>query len=153
MKTKTISIQDLKELNQQELGCSEWIEISQDSVNQFAKITGDFQFIHIDPEAAKKAGFPGTIVHGYYLLSLVSKFIVELLPSIEGSKMAFNYGLNKVRFIAPVAVGSRVRGRVSLTDVVERDSGQIMTTAAITMEIEGQDKPAFIADQLNLFIF
>ncbi len=154
MKTnKKISIKELKALSSQELGCSDWIELPQEKVTQFAEITGDFQFIHVDPEAAAKAGFGGTIVHGYYLLSLVSKFIIELLPEIDGAKMVFNYGLNKVRFIAPVPVGSQVRGRVSLIEVTDRDNGQIMTTTAITMEIQGQDKPAFVAEQLNLFIF
>lgn len=150
---KKITKKDFKELSSQELGCSGWVVLSQDKVNQFADVTEDHQFIHIDVEAAKKAGLGGTIVHGFFLLSLASKFLTDLLPKVEGSASILNYGLNKVRFIAPVAVGSRVRGRVSLIEVADKGNGALLCTTSTTLEIEGQDKPAYVAEQLNLFLF
>lgn len=150
---KKLTTQEFKEISSQELGCSDWISLPQDKVNQFADVTEDHQFIHIDVEAAKKVGLPGTIVHGFFLLSLASKFLTDLLPKVEGSKSILNYGLDKVRFIAPVMVGSRVRGRVSLVEVVDKGNGTIMCVTSTVLEVEGQDKPAYVAEQLSLFLF
>ncbi|MBL4800476.1 MAG: MaoC family dehydratase [Emcibacter sp.] len=147
-----INISEFRKLSGTEIGISEWIFLTQEKVNQFADVTGDHQFIHVDPVAAKAAGFDSTIVHGYYLLSLVSKFLFDLLPEVEGTSAVLNYGLNKVRFIASVPVGSRVRGQVSMTEITERGAGQFLATFKIILEIEGQDKPAFIAEQLTLFL-
>ena len=131
-------------------GTGEWFEVTQDQIDQFADLTHDHQFIHVDPEAAKHTPFGTTIAHGYLTLSLLPYFMgqVSLLP--EGLVMAMNYGSDKVRFLAPVKVGSRVRGRVKLVDVKEKAAGQVLIKNEVAVEIEGADKPALIAEVLSL---
>lgn len=119
-------------------------------VDQFAECTGDHQFIHVDPEKAAKTPFGGTIAHGFLSLSLIPKLMEGLLVLPEGLKMAVNYGLDTVRFIQPVRVGSRVRLGLTLLDVNEKNPGQWLIKARATLEIEGQEKPAYIAETLSL---
>lgn len=150
--TQPMTVADFKQLKNSKIGVSEWVLLTQEKVNQFADVTGDHQFIHIDPKAAKLAGFGGTIVHGYFLLSLVSRFLFDLMPKVEGKGVVLNYGLNKVRFLAPVPVGSRVRGQILMKEISERRAGQFLAIFEIILELEGQDKPVSIAEQLILFL-
>ena len=135
----------------QEIGVSEWYEITQDNVNKFADVTSDHQFIHIDPDKAAQTPFGGTIAHGFYTLSLLSHFAESGCGvAVEGTKMGVNYGCDKLRFIQPVRVGSRIRGRSVLTAAIEKKPGQYLFTSQMTVEIEGVDKPALIADWLTM---
>ena len=130
----------------QELGVSEWHEVTQEDINRFADVTGDHQFIHVDVERAKETPFGGTIAHGYYTLSLMPKFTYEMF-SFEGFAFGLNYGLNKVRFPAPLPVGSKVRMRATLTAVDEIPGGIQITTTG-TFETEGGEKPVCVAESL-----
>lgn len=135
----------------QELGVSEWAEMTQDRISQFADITEDHQFIHIDEEKAKMfTPFGGTIAHGFLTLSMLSRFAETGLPSVEGAKMGMNYGLNKVRFISPVPRGAKIRGRFTLSSAEEKNPGQLLLCHTITVEIEGAPKPAAVAEWLSL---
>ena len=135
-----------------EIGVSDWWEISQDRVNAFADATDDHQFIHVDPEAAAKTPFGGTIAHGFLTLSLTVPMGASVPLDVGEPKMAINYGLDKVRFPAPVPVGSRIRVRVTLT-AVEEVPGGIQVGQTMTTEIEGQDKPALVAERLTRFYY
>ncbi|MGH1459870.1 MAG: MaoC family dehydratase [Paracoccaceae bacterium] len=131
-----------------EMGVSQWYDITQEQIDQFATCTHDHQFIHVDPEAAAKTPFGGTIAHGFLTLSLLSAMVYEM-PSIEGVVMGVNYGLNKVRFVSPVKTGSRVRGRFVLQALDDIRPGEVQTTVVVTVEIEGQEKPALVAEWLG----
>ncbi len=133
-----------------ELGCSEWLAIDQERINLFAEATGDFQFIHVDPAKAAQTPFGGTIAHGFLSLSLIPKLMEGLLVLPEGLKMVVNYGLDSVRFVQPVKVDSRVRLKVELSDVTEKKPGQWLLKVIATLEIEGEEKPAFVAEPLSL---
>lgn len=132
------------------LGTSDWITVTQDRIDQFAEVTGDHQFIHVNPELAAQTPFGTTIAHGYLTLSLLSRMAYDVLPGIEGTKMGVNYGLNSVRFLAPVKSGRRVRGHFTMVDVTERSPGVIQTTTGVSVEIEGEDKPALAAEWVTL---
>jgi acyl dehydratase len=148
------ALEKVKELIGQEVGVSDWMTIDQERVNKFAESTDDFQWIHIDEERAASGPFGKTIAHGFLTLSLISKLGSCIKLPLEGIKreMSINYGLNKVRFINPVPVGSRIRDRVTLKDVVEKSPERILFTYAHTIEIEGQDKPACIAENLGMMV-
>jgi acyl dehydratase len=133
-----------------ELGRSEWLAIDQERINLFAEATGDFQFIHVDPAKAAQTPFGGTIAHGFLSLSLIPKLMEGLLVLPEGLKMVVNYGLDSVRFVQPVKVDSRVRLKVELSDVTEKKPGQWLLKVIATLEIEGEEKPAFVAEPLSL---
>lgn len=135
-----------------ELGVSDWWEITQDRVNAFADATDDHQFIHVDPEAAAKTPFGGTIAHGFLTLSLTVPMGASVPMDVGEPKMAINYGLDKVRFPAPVPVGSRIRVRVALSSVSAVPGG-IHVSQTMTTEIEGEDKPAMIAERLSRFYY
>jgi acyl dehydratase len=137
-----------------ETGISQWHEISQTQVDQFAETTGDFQFIHLDAERAKnETPFGGTIAHGYLTLSLLSMLGAEAgTVRLAGTRITINYGLDKVRFLNPVRVGSRIRARFVLISIDEKNPGQFLIKNQATVEIEGQDKPAMIAESLSLAI-
>jgi len=147
---KTVKASDLQGLVGTEIGTSEWIAMDQDRINVFADVTEDHQFIHIDEKAAKMTPFGGTIAHGFLTLSMLSKFSEGSGLVIEGVKMGVNYGFEKVRFLAPVPSGSKIRGRFNLKNVVEKKPGQFLITYEVTVDIEGQDKPALIADWLAM---
>ncbi|MFY0637256.1 MaoC family dehydratase [Maricaulis maris] len=133
------------------IGVSDWTEISQDQINTFADVTDDHQFIHIDPErAAKETPFGGTIAHGFLTLSMLSSMAAGTTVVIDGIVMGINYGFEKVRFLTPVRAGKRVRGRFTLADAVERNPGQWMLKYEVMVEIEGEDKPALMAQWLTL---
>ena len=134
----------------QQLETTDWLTITQDQVNQFADCTFDYQFIHVDPEKAKETPFGGTVAHGFLSLSLLAHFAQSYNLTIDGCYMAVNYGFNKVRFIAPVPVGSRIRCLAKNTDVVEKNPGQFMITTEVLIEIEGGEKPALKAEWISM---
>ena len=134
----------------QEVGLSGWLDVTQDRINAFADATDDHQFIHVDPDAAAKVGFGGTIAHGFLSLSLLSRMAADAMTIPDGVRMAVNYGLDRVRFIAPVRSGKRVRGRFVLDSVDEKAPGQILMRHTVTVEIEGEEKPALTAQWLGL---
>ena len=134
----------------QEIGVSPWITISQADIDTFADVTGDHQFIHVDPEAAKATPFGGTIAHGFLTLSLLSQMAASVMLRPDTIKMAVNYGFERVRFIAPVRSGKRVRGRFTLTRMDEKNPGQYQFVHNVVVEIEGEEKPALIADWIGL---
>ena len=145
-----VPVAELKDHVGKELGKSEWLTIDQQRINQFAECTGDHQFIHVDPEKAKLTPFGTTIAHGFLSLSLVPMLMENIMIMPQGLKMAVNYGLDSVRFIQPVKVNSRVRLVVTLTDATEKNPGQWLLKARAVLEIEGQEKPAYIAEPLTL---
>ena len=129
---------------------SEWVTVDQATIDKFAEATGDHQFIHVDPERAAQTPFGGTIAHGFLTLSLMPMLAQRTdQPQIEGVRMGVNYGGNKVRFLTPVRSGSRVRGRFKLLELVEKRPGQWQQTNEFTVEIEGQEKPALIAEWIS----
>jgi len=135
------------------IGVTAWETISQDQINAFADCTGDHQWIHVDvPRAQRESPFGGTIAHGFLTLSLIAKFGMSLGVVPSDAKAAFNYGLDKVRFIAPVKVGSRVRCEVTLQEVREQGAGRWLMKTCNTVEVEAQDKPALIAELLIVLI-
>ncbi len=133
---------------------SDWVTVSQEMIDKFADATGDHQFIHVDPAKAAMTPFGGTIAHGFLTLSLMPLLSQKTpQPRIEGLKMGVNYGGNKVRFLTPVRSGSRVRGHFKTLELVEKRPGQWQQTVELTIEIEGQDKPALIAEWISqLFV-
>jgi acyl dehydratase len=136
----------------QTIGTSEWVEVTQERINQFADATGDHQFIHVNEEAAKMTPFGGTIAHGFLTLSLIPMMRAKSdCPRPDGVKMGVNYGGNKVRFLAPVRSGKRVRGHFKLLELVEKRPGQWQETMETTIEIEGEEKPALIAEWMSQF--
>ena len=145
-----VPVTELSQYVGKELGRSDWLKIDQARINLFAEATGDYQFIHVDPEKAAKTPFGSTIAHGFLSLSLIPKLMEDILVLPEGLKMVVNYGLDSVRFIQPVKVDSRVRLKVDLTDATEKKPGQWLLKATVTLEIEGQEKPAYIAEPLSL---
>ncbi len=135
-----------------EIGVSEWMEITQDRVNAFADATDDHQFIHVDPERASLTPFGGTIAHGFLTLSLTVTLAGEADLDVGEPKMAINYGLDKVRFSAPVPVGSKLRARVVLQAVSEVTGG-IQVNRTVTMEVEGTEKPAMVAETVTRYYY
>lgn len=132
---------------------SDWLEIDQARVNAFADVTLDHQFIHVDPERAKaETPFGGPIAHGFLTLSLMSHFAAQALPPMEGKAIGINYGFEKVRFLNPVLVGSKIRGTFTLADATERKPGQIQIVQDCEVEIEGSDTPALAAKWVSLVV-
>ena len=130
----------------QEIGVSGWHLVTQETIDAFADVTGDHQFIHVDPERAKETPFGGTIAHGYYTLSLAPKLSDEIM-SFEGFAFGVNYGLNRVRFPAPLPVGQKVRMRATLASVDEIPGG-VQATLNLTFEVEGGEKPVCVAESI-----
>jgi acyl dehydratase len=148
--TGTITIQDLATRHGDEW-LSDWVEVTQAMIDKFADATGDHQFIHVDPAAAAATPFGGTIAHGFLTLSLMPLLLAKTdMPSIEGARMGVNYGGNKVRFLTPVRSGKRVRGRFKTLELAEKRPGQWQQTVEFTVEIEGEEKPALIAEWISL---
>lgn len=146
---ETITIQELAALGPDER-VSEWVEVTQAMIDKFAEATGDHQFIHIDPERAAMTPFGGTIAHGFLTLSLMPLLKSKVdMPRVSGVKMGVNYGGNKVRFITPVRSGKRVRGRFKTLELAEKRPGQWQQTVELTIEIEGEAKPAMIAEWIS----
>ena len=144
--------QELQAKTGENIGTSGWIEVTQERINKFAEATGDFQFIHLDAEKAKLTPFGGTIAHGFLTLSLIPALgALTQGARIDNVKMGVNYGGNKTRFISPVKSGKRVRSHTKLLEMVEKRPGQWQQTNEITIEIEGEDKPALICEWITQF--
>lgn len=150
MTTVIQGIAGLKELVGTHLGYSDYLEITQERVNTFADATGDHQWIHVNPERAAAGPYGSTIAHGYLTLSMVPVLVAEILD-IRGFSAMINYGSDKVRFPAPVPVGSRVRAGVELTALSRKPSGAQLTTL-VTVEIDGSDRPALVAEAIRLMV-
>lgn len=142
---------ELRAALDQELGPSEWLQVTQDRIDLFAKATDDFQWIHVDPERAASGPFGKTIAHGFLTLSLVPKLVRDYY-SISGHRMTVNYGLNKVRFVSPVPVGSRLRGRSSIVEVIDVNDA-VQVTLRTTIELEGAERPACVVDGVTRVYF
>jgi acyl dehydratase len=137
-----------------EVGVSSWHLVDQNRINVYADVIEDHQFIHIDPERAKKeTPFGSTVAHGFLTMALLSIMSYEVMPVIEGTTMGVNYGFDKLRFISPVKAGSRVRGRFVLADARLRKERELQSRTNVTIEIEGEQKPALVADWLGLIYF
>lgn len=143
-------IDEIESLIGQELGSSEWMTMDQDAISAFADVTGDHQWIHVDEARAAEGPYGATIVHGFFTLSLIPKFSTEVF-TIEGVSIRVNYGLNKVRFLQPVVVGSRLRGTISVKKVIRGDKGT-QVILEHTIEIDGQDRPACVAEVVTLLV-
>lgn len=137
-----------------EVGVSNWITVDQPMIDQFAETTQDTQWIHINPErAASETPFGGTIAHGFLTLSLASRFAYDCFAMLPGQVMGINYGMNKMRFLMPVRAGSRLRGRFTLKEVKARSATDLLRTNILTIEIEGEETPAVVAEWLGLAVF
>ena len=134
----------------QDVGVSDWLTIDQQRIDEFADATEDRQFIHVDPDAAARTPFGGTIAHGFLSLSMLSRMAADGMLVPDNIKMAVNYGLDRVRFIAPVKGGKRIRGRFRLDSLEEKAPGQLLLRHTVTVEIEGEEKPALTAEWLGL---
>ncbi|MFQ5523029.1 MAG: MaoC family dehydratase [Acidimicrobiia bacterium] len=145
-------VDKLQQLVGQELGVSEWMEITQERVNAFADATDDHQWIHVDAERAARSPFGGTIAHGFLTLSLVVPLAGQVSLEVGEPRMGVNYGLDRVRFPSPVPVGSRIRARVRL-DAVEAVAGGIQVKRTVTMEVDGSEKPAMVAETLTRYYY
>ena len=147
-----VTADQLKAMVGTEIGVSEWLTVDQKMIDLFAEATGDHQFIHVDVEKAKLTPFGGTIAHGFLSLSLMPVLSAKAnLPRLDGIKMGVNYGGNKTRFLTPVRSGKRVRGRFKLLEIEEKRPGQWQQCIEYTLEIEGEDKPALIAEWISQF--
>ena len=144
------SLDEIRSRVGEEVGVSDWIVVDQKRVDAFADATEDRQFIHTDPVSAAQTPFGGTIAHGFLTLSLLSRMGAEAMLIPDGMKMAVNYGLDRVRFLAPVRSGKRVRGRFTLDSIEEKAPGQLLMRHTVTVEIEGEEKPALTAIWLGL---
>ena len=148
----SVTFDELKAMTGTVVGISEWLTVDQAMIDKFADATGDHQFIHVDVEKAKLTPFGGTIAHGFLSLSLMPVLTAKAnMPRMDGIKMGVNYGGNKTRFLSPVRSGKRVRGHFKLLEIVEKRPGQFQQTIEYTLEIEGEDKPALIAEWISQF--
>lgn len=132
-----------------EVGTSKWFLIDQSRIDTFADVTEDWQYIHVDPDKARESPFGGTIAHGFLTLSMLSAMVYDGGPKVDGVVMGVNYGFDKVRFVSPVKVGAKVRAVFTLDAVDQKGPNEIQTTLGVTVEIEGQDKPALVAQWLG----
>ncbi|PHS23736.1 MAG: hypothetical protein COA85_09235 [Robiginitomaculum sp.] len=147
---KIVSKEELLASGGKDLGHSDWFEINQERINAFADATLDHQFIHVDPEAAAKTPFGGTIAHGFLTLSMLPYLMKDLTIIPENVMMGVNYGFNSLRFINPVAVNSKIRAAATIKEVIEKKPGQFLVTYSVTIEIEGAEKPALVAEWLGM---
>jgi acyl dehydratase len=145
-----IPIDEFRALVGKEFGVSRWFEIDQARIDGFAENTEDHQFIHVNPELAAKTPFGGTVAHGFLSLSMLAAMAFDAQSVIKGQVMAVNYGFDRVRMLSPVRSGSRIRGRFVLTAITDRGPKEFMTRTQATIEIEGSDKPALVADWLGI---
>ena len=153
-KKPPISLDAYQNMVGEEIGVSSWHLVDQKRIDHFADVIEDHQFIHVDPERAKKeTAFGTTVAHGFLTMSLLSIMSYEVMPVIEGTTMGVNYGFDKLRFISPVRSGRRVRGRFVLAEAKLRKPTELQSRTNVTVEIEGEDKPAIVADWIGLIYF
>jgi len=151
--TKKVNIKDLSGFLGKEVGLTDWIEINQDQINKFADATGDFQYIHVDEDRAAETPFGATIAHGFLTLSLLSKLSsMSGGIKLENAIMGINYGLDKVRFVSPVKVNSKIRARFQLISAEEKKPKHYLLKHNVTVEIEGDEKPALVAEWLGMTV-
>ncbi len=148
----TVTRQDLQTRIGATLGVSPWFLVDQARINAFADVTLDHQFVHVDPERARATPFGGTIAHGFLTLSLLVHLCLPFIPTLANRKLVVNYGFDKVRFVSPVRVGKRIRAVGKLGEVTERKPGNVILRVDVTVEIEGEDKPALTAEWLSLHV-
>lgn len=149
---KELSTDELKALVGAEVGLSDWILVDQARIDRFADVTEDWQFIHVDPARAAATPFGGTIAHGFLSLSMLSRLADGVVPRLKDVRMGVNYGFDKVRFMNPVRAGKRIRGRFTLMAADERIPGQWTCKYGVRVEIEGEDKPALVAEWIGMQI-
>jgi len=149
---KTLTRAELDALVGKPLGVSEWLGIDQARIDAFADVTEDRQFIHVDPKRAAETPFGGTIAHGLLTLSMIVRLCWDFVPKVRGTELVLNYGFDKVRFVTPVKVDSRIRASARLHSVAERKVGQLLINMSVEIEIEGSHKPALIAEWLSLHV-
>lgn len=147
-----MKLETLAGLQGQKLGASRWITVGQDRIDQFAEVTEDRQFIHVDPIAAKATGFGGTIAHGFLTLSLLSAMLEDAQAQLDDVASSVNYGFDKIRFVTPVSAGADIRGNFSIVDVQTRGDGTVLVKYAVSVEIRGQERPALVAEWLGLYV-
>jgi acyl dehydratase len=147
-----VTLEELHSRIGTQIGVSEWITIDQKRIDEFADVTEDRQFIHVDPNAAKETMFGGTVAHGFLSLSLLSRMAFDVMLVPDNLKMAVNYGFDSIRFLAPVPAGARVRGIFTLTNVEEKSLGQLLVHHNVMVDIDVTEKPALTADWLSLLI-
>ena len=153
-KKPPVSLEDYQKMVGHEVGVSSWHLIDQGRINVFADVIEDHQFIHVDPERAKReTAFGNSVAHGFLTMSLLSIMSYEVMPVISGTTMGVNYGFGKLRFLSPVRAGSRVRGRFTLTEATLRKPKELLSRTSVTVEIEGETKPAIAADWIGLIYF
>lgn len=153
-KKPPITLEAYQAMVGKEIGVSSWHLIDQPRIDTYADVTEDHQFIHVDPERAKKeTAFGTTIAHGFLTMSMMSVMSYEVMPAIAGTTMGVNYGFDKLRFISPVRAGRRVRGRFVLAEAKLRSAGELQSRTNVTVEIDGEDKPALVAEWLGLIYF
>ena len=153
-KKPPISLAAYRAMVGHEIGVSSWHLIDQSRIDVYADVIEDHQFIHVDPERARKeTAFGGTVAHGFLTMSLMSIMSYEVMPVIEGTTMGVNYGFDKLRFISPVRAGRRVRGRFTLAEARLRKDKELQSRTNVTVEIEGEVKPALVADWIGLIYF
>lgn len=150
---KKITRDDLRANVGHTIGTSRWYSVDQSMIDTFADVTFDHQFIHVDPERAAETPFGATIAHGFLTLSLLSTMSYEAVPTLTGAKMGVNYGFDRLRFVSPVLVGSKVRGHFTLSEVKDLTPDLIQLALSVSVEIDGQPKPALIADWLVRYYF
>lgn len=146
---RAVTLEALRARQGEEIGVSNWVRVTQAMIDAFAALTGDEQFIHVDPVRAAATPFGGTVAHGFLTLSLLSRFAYEARPRIEGTRMSVNYGFDRLRFVAPVPSGARLRGRFRLTGVEDGTPGEVTLRWQVKVEIEGNDRPALVADWIT----
>lgn len=147
-----VALTKLQERVGTEIGVSNWHVIDQDMIDRFAGVTGDHQYIHVDPVRARETPFGGTIAHGFLTLAMLSTLLAEVMPRIEGTHTSINYGFDKIRFLTPVKTGSRIRGRFVLKELSLRNKGEVLFRNEVIVEIEGGSKPALAAEWLGLAV-
>ncbi|MDH3641321.1 MAG: MaoC family dehydratase [Gammaproteobacteria bacterium] len=147
---RTMTLDEVHSFAGKEIGVSDWFELDQNKINQFADLTEDHMFLHVDPEAAAATPFGGTIAHGLLTLSMMPVMAYQAMPGVSGTKMGVNYGYNKVRFMAPVKSGKRIRGHFVVQGVEDKGDGRRQITHDVTLEIEGESKPALVAEWITM---
>jgi acyl dehydratase len=152
LKLTPLSLPDYQARIGTELGVSGWVAVDQEMIDRFADLTGDHQFIHIDPARAAATPMGGTVAHGFLTLSLLGTLGQDMIPPLAGSAMIINYGFDKLRFLTPVRSGRQIRGRLSLLSITDKGPGQHLMRYAVSVEVEGADKPALAAEWLVMMV-
>jgi acyl dehydratase len=149
--SETWTIDEFRSRVGQEVGVSDWFLVEEETIRGFADLTQDWAFVHVDAERARQAGLPGIIAHGFLTMAFIATLVPTGLPRMKDVTVGFNYGFNRLRLVAPVPAGKRIRGRFALKEYVERVPGEWLLTFGVTIEIEGEERPALVAEWLILY--